>query len=161
MALFRQRRAMAIGGILPKLVWENWKFSKIITMQTLKCSRSKADALRYLQGILSAGQIFQSKSKDIHSGFLGMRDCFNLPRYDWEYLRGHYDSTVDSWYRHNLIYAISFQGKLYESKWDNLPENVREYVRKTSTKNLASGHFWKNADGTIGKPFFATNIADY
>ena len=126
-----------------------------------KRSRSKADALVALKDLLSGAQIYQSKSKDIHAKFLSMKDRYNLPRYEWEYLQGYYDAIVDGWYRHNLAYATFFEGKLYDNEWDKLPRDVQEYISKTNTQDLSSGHFWKNTDGTIGKPFFATNIVDY
>jgi hypothetical protein len=124
-----------------------------------KKSRSFDNALLLVRSMLSAAQQYQKTSHDIHADFLSLRGRFHLPTYRWEYLRGYYAAISDGWYQRDLMFCyLDLDGTVWPGNWENLPEHMREHIRSHKTDELRSGHYWKNSDGTPGRPFFVNGV---
>lgn len=82
---------------------------------------------------------------------MAMRDKFNLPNYEWQFLQGWKECQITHWYRYNFVFAYELDGQLYEQKWDLMPEAHRELFR---TSKIEAHHHWRSDDGTIGRRWF-------
>ena len=66
-----------------------------------------------------------------------------LPRHVKEYVRGYYFALWNNLYRTDLIHGYMWKGLLF-SKWDEMPEELKEHIRSNPTDKLECGHYWKH-----------------
>lgn len=108
-------------------------------------SHDASDALQSLKSILQAGEDWYLTSKEIHDKFLNLRKTYKLNAYDWGILEGYRRARWDYWDRYYTVYCIRWNNQLIVNKWDNLPEDAREFLRKASYDEASkyTGVYWK------------------
>lgn len=108
-------------------------------------SRSHSAALSALRDILSRAEHYKMTSAKLNSEFAALRDRFNLPSYEWQYLRGFRDCRIESWqHRHHEFRYVMPDGRLVPAKWDAMSEADQAHVM--SQKDPLSGHYWIGTD---------------
>ena len=125
----------------------------------MKRSRNHSQAKIALKDLLSAVESWQSSSEEITAKVLALRQRFNVPGYCWTWAEGYQEAIRDKWYREKLVFCRVWKGTIIPCKWDNLPEDLKDHIRKGGT--TLEGHYWLNRDGSVGKPYFTNGESEH
>jgi hypothetical protein len=117
-------------------------------------SRQSLQARTFLVDKLNAHKFYQSNLDEVSKAVQSVREHFNLLQCEWTYLDGYGDAIIQGWQYKELIYCAYWEGKPIPMQWNDIPEEFREFIRQGG--QYVSGHFWKNKDGTVGKPYFTS-----
>ena len=104
-----------------------------------KRSRSLSQAVSSLTGELNQVSTYGLESADVIRKFQALRNHFNLPLRDWEYLRGYRDATTNAWYRTSLIFLYGMGGRLFT--WDEATKEEQAAIM-ANAEGATSGHYW-------------------
>lgn len=135
--------------------------SSIYFRGTMKIERSlkiQGQLITRLQDLYHLATTVHMTSQDMNERFNRLFEPYpKLPVWVREYVRGYRHALDDNLYRNHLQYGYEWQGLVYPANWDNLPEELKEYLRK-GNETIRHGHYWKKTLTMAGndKPFFVT-----